>query len=139
MNQITLIVKFTLEQAMKSQRRSRCMAVSTLSLTSALVGGVWLTSRPGCLTPWKCLAFRCTEGWVGHRPGRTGARNLAPSGFLFIFSCTLCVIHPYLLLCLDCPVICLLSLLITHNTTHTSPRRNSNPQSQQASGHRPAP
>jgi hypothetical protein len=42
-------VKFTLEQAMKSQRGSRGIAL-TLSLTSALDGG-WSTPHPGRFTP----------------------------------------------------------------------------------------
>jgi hypothetical protein len=44
-------VKFTLEQAMKAQRGSS--GITTLSLTSALVGGGWSKPRPGSFTPGK--------------------------------------------------------------------------------------
>jgi hypothetical protein len=44
-------VKLALEQAMKTQTGSR--GSSTLSLTSALNGGGWLTPRPGRVTPGK--------------------------------------------------------------------------------------
>ena len=46
-------LKFVLEQAMKVQRRSRGILWSTLSLTSALDGGGWLTTRPGRFFPGK--------------------------------------------------------------------------------------
>ena len=58
-------------------------------------------------------------------------------GVLFgVFSCTLSVPQPYLVLCLHCPAFCHLSLLTTHNTNIHAPRRGSNPQAQQASNHR---
>ena len=59
------------------------------------------------------------------------------SGIFFFVSslCTLAV-----LLCPDCPGFCLLSILYsTHSTTIHAPPGNSNPQSQQASCHRPTP
>jgi hypothetical protein len=43
-------VKFTLEQATKAQRGEYRYS-TTLSLTSALDGGVWSTPRPGRFTP----------------------------------------------------------------------------------------
>jgi len=46
--QIFLLKRFTLERAMNA---SRIRHSSTLSLTSALDGGWWLTPRPGCFTP----------------------------------------------------------------------------------------
>ena len=46
-------VKFTLEQAMKAQRRSRFIAL--LSSTLALDGGGWSMPRPGRFTPGKDL------------------------------------------------------------------------------------
>ena len=55
------------------------------------------------------------------------------------FSCSLFIIHPYLFLCPDCPGFCLLSLLCNTQHKHPCLRRDSNPQSQQASGHRPNP
>jgi hypothetical protein len=45
-------VKFTLEQATKAQRGEKRYS-STLSLTSALDGGRWLTPHPGHFTPRK--------------------------------------------------------------------------------------
>ena len=44
-----MFAKFTPEQAMKTQRGRSC----TLSVTSAVDGGEWLTPRPGRLTPTK--------------------------------------------------------------------------------------
>ena len=41
--------KFTLEKAMKAQRRSRLYSFFNIG---ARWGG-WSTSRPGCFTPWK--------------------------------------------------------------------------------------
>jgi hypothetical protein len=43
-----IMVKYTLEQAMKAQRGSR-----DISLTSALDGGEWSTPQPSCFTPAK--------------------------------------------------------------------------------------
>jgi hypothetical protein len=45
-------VNFSLERAKKAQRGSRRYS-STLSLTSALIGGGWSTPHPGCFTPGK--------------------------------------------------------------------------------------
>jgi hypothetical protein len=44
-----------------------------------------------------------------------------PRWDLFIISCTLFVLHPYLHLCLDCPAFCLLSVLSLHNTSILAP------------------
>ena len=41
---------------------------STLSLTSALDVGGWLTPRPGRFTPGKIPSTHFTGGWVGARP-----------------------------------------------------------------------
>ena len=38
----------------------------------------------------------------------------------FVFSCTLFVLHPYLVLCLDCPAFCLLSVLAAYTTHNTN-------------------
>jgi len=43
---------------------------STLSLTSALDGGGWSTSRPAALPPGKRPGTHCIGGWVGTRFGR---------------------------------------------------------------------
>ena len=45
------------------------------------MGGGWLASRPGRLTPGKEARYHCTGGGVGLRPVWTGAENLASSGF----------------------------------------------------------
>ena len=67
---IAIKVKFTLQQAMKAQRSRRCM--STLSLTSALDGGGWLTHVPVALTPGKIPGTHCIGGWVGPKAGLDG-------------------------------------------------------------------
>ena len=59
--------KFTLEQAMKVHRKSKCSC--TLSLTSALGGGRWSTPRPVALPPEKRPGIHCAGGWVGPRAG----------------------------------------------------------------------
>jgi hypothetical protein len=51
MHYVKVKEKFTLEQAMKAQKMSRVIAL--LFITSALVGGEWLTPRPGRFTPGK--------------------------------------------------------------------------------------
>ena len=52
---------------------------STLSLTSALDRGGWLTPRPGRFTPGKETRYTHSIGcWVVSRPIWTGAENLAP-------------------------------------------------------------
>ena len=64
-------VKFTLEQATKAQRGSRC------SSTSALDGGGWLTPRPDRFTPGKDPV-----GWVGPRADIDGCgKSDPPPGF----------------------------------------------------------
>jgi len=61
-----LLKRCTLERAMKA---SRIRHSSTLSLTSALEGGWWLTPRPGCFTPVKRPSIHCTGDWMGVRAG----------------------------------------------------------------------
>jgi hypothetical protein len=46
------------------------MYSSTFSLTSALDGGRWVTSRPGLLPPGRRPGTHCPGGWVGPRTGR---------------------------------------------------------------------
>ena len=55
--------------------------------------------------------------------------------FLFVFSCSVFLLHPYLFLCLRCPAFC--PSVFTYNT-HPCPQRDSNPKSQQASDSRPS-
>jgi hypothetical protein len=45
---------------------------STVSLTSALDGGGWLTPRPGRFAPRKETGFPCVGGWVEPRAGLDG-------------------------------------------------------------------
>jgi hypothetical protein len=52
----------------------------TLSLTSALDKGGWLTSRPGRLTPGKRSNIQCIGGSVVPGPVCMGAENLVPTG-----------------------------------------------------------
>ena len=72
-------LNFALEQAMKAQRRSRVIALSALSLTSALDGGGWL--RPWSLYLWERDPLPIVEeaGWA---PGSvcTSAENLSSTG-----------------------------------------------------------
>jgi hypothetical protein len=101
--------------------------------------GGWLTPRSGCFTPpppkekTRYLLYRRLGG-LQDRSGR-GRKTLPPPGF-FLYSLVLCL---YFILCLHCPPFCL--LVFTYNTQHKHPcpRRDSNPQSQQASGYRPTP
>ena len=54
-------VKFALEQVTKAQRRNS----STLSLTSALDGGGWLTPQKCLFTPGKRRGTHFINGWGG--------------------------------------------------------------------------
>ena len=101
------------------------MRSSTLSLTSTLEGGAWLTPRPANLPAGKRHRTDCMGVWVGTRAGPDGCEKSRPHRDFFVLSCTLNVLHPFLLLCLDYPA-----------TQHPCPRRNSNPQPQQATGGR---
>jgi hypothetical protein len=53
---------------------------------------------------------------VGPRSGMEVCGKCRPHRIFFIILCTLCVLHHYLVLHLDCPVFCFLSVLITQNT-----------------------
>ena len=55
------------------------MYSSTLSLTSALDGGVWSTPLPGRFAPNKEPVSIVQTSWAP-RPVWTGAENLAPTG-----------------------------------------------------------
>jgi hypothetical protein len=51
------------------------------SLTTALEGGEWLTTRPAAFTPGKIHGTHCTGGWVGPRAGldaETRGKTSAP-------------------------------------------------------------
>ena len=48
---------------------------SSLSLTSALDRGGWLTPRPSPFTTRRETRHACTGIWVGHRAGRDGCRK----------------------------------------------------------------
>ena len=61
-------IKFALENAMKAQRETKRYS-STLSLTSALDGGGWLTPRHGCLTPGKTPVTYYKGSWLSPRAG----------------------------------------------------------------------
>ena len=99
---------------------------STLSLTSVLDGGGWLSPRLGRLTPVKDT---CIGGWVGLRAGAenahppTGIRSLdrpprTESQYrLFFLSCSLFAFCPYMFL--DWPGFCL--YCTTHNTNIHAP------------------
>jgi len=55
--------------------------ISTLSLTSALYGGEWLTPSLGRFTPEKDPVPIVWEAGWAPRPVWTGAENFAPLGF----------------------------------------------------------
>ena len=60
-------LKFTLEHIGKAQKGSR--GVTTLSLTSALLG-VWVISaKPWPLYPREFSCTHCIGGWIGPRAG----------------------------------------------------------------------
>ena len=62
---------------MKAQRGNR--GISTLSLTSALDGGGWLTPCPEHFTPGeKRPGTHCTGGWVGPKAGLNGCGKPRP-------------------------------------------------------------
>ena len=56
------------------------MYSSTLSLTSALVGGGWSAPRPGRFTPGKDPVPTVQKAGWAIGPVWTGAENLAPTG-----------------------------------------------------------
>ena len=91
---------------------------------------------PGALLPGVKPGTRCVGGWVGPRASVEGCGKFCHHWHFFVSSlCTLSVV-----LCPHFPGVRLLSLLYnTHNTNIHSPRRDSNPQSQQTIGRRPSP
>jgi hypothetical protein len=95
------------------------MRSSTLSLTSTLEGSAWLTPRPANLPPGKRHRTDCMGGWVRTRAGLDGCEKSRPHRDFFVLSCTLNVLHPFLLLCLDYPASCLL-LSLLYDTRYTN-------------------
>ena len=91
---------------------------STLSLTSALDGGGWLTLRPGSFTPGNDIQFPL-YGRVCGPQGRSRRMRkiLLPLGLFF---CILLypVLHQYLFLRLDFPAFCLLVCTLQHTIIH---------------------
>jgi hypothetical protein len=67
--------KFTIEQAMKPQRRNRGIA---LSLTSALDGVGGQRHALAALPPGKRPGTHCIGGWVGPKAGLEGCRKSRP-------------------------------------------------------------
>ena len=57
------------------------MYSSTLSLTSALDEGGWLTSRPGRFTSGNDPVYIVKEAGLAPGPVWKGAENFAPAGF----------------------------------------------------------
>ena len=64
----------TCHEGPEGEKRCR----STLSLTSALDGGVWLTPRPGRLTTGKETRYPFIGGWVGPRAALDGCGKSRP-------------------------------------------------------------
>jgi hypothetical protein len=72
-------VKFTLEQAMKVQRRSRDIAVLFLTLSLDVGGGFDQCHTPAVLPrPGKRSGTHCTGGWVGIKAGLDGCGKSCP-------------------------------------------------------------
>ena len=103
------------------------MYSSTLSLTSALDGGGWLTPRPGRFIPGKRTRYPFYRR-PGEAQGRSGrVRKISPPPVLSLSLYWICSLS----------LLCLLSFTVQHK--HPYPRRDSNPQPQQASGYRSTP
>ena len=114
---------------------------STFSLTSATDKGGWLTSRPCRFTSEKgirCPFYRRLGGPQGRLGGCGKCR---PHGYFFLYSLVLCscFIRTSFFLCPDCPGFYLVSLLYDTQHKHPCPRRDSNPQPQQATSRRSSP
>ena len=71
-------VKVSLEQVTKSQSGSRLYS-STLSLTSALVGGWLVNVTPRPLYPRERPGTHCIGCWVGPRAGQDGCGKSRPN------------------------------------------------------------
>jgi len=71
-SQVKVKVKFTLEQATKAQRESKCTYSSSLSLTSALDEVGCRPHASAALPVGKRPGTHCTGGWVGPRDGLNG-------------------------------------------------------------------
>ena len=69
-------VKFTLEQATKAQRGSRCIALLFLHPRCRWVSVVSTTPRP--LYPQEIPGTHCTGGWVGPRAVLDGCGKSRP-------------------------------------------------------------
>ena len=111
---------------------------STLSLTSDLDRGGWLTPRPGRFTPPPPKDTRYPSyRWLGGPQGWSGrVRKILPLPELFFGSFFVFCRHLFVLIVL---AICLVFLLYKAKQKHPCHRRDSNQQSQQAIGHRPSP
>jgi hypothetical protein len=68
-------LNFTLEQATKAQRGSRC--ITLLFLTSAL-DGVGGQRHVPAASPAVKTRYHCVGGWVGPRAGLDGCGNSRP-------------------------------------------------------------
>ena len=53
-------------------------------MTSALSGGGWSTSHPGCPYPRERPSTHSVGGWVGPRVGQDKCGNFAPTGIRFL-------------------------------------------------------
>ena len=82
----------------------------------------------------KDTASHCTGGWVGRRAGLDGCGKPRPIGNLFYSL----VLSLYVVRTPFCFLIVLHFFFSLYNK-HPFPRRDSNPQSQQAIGRRPSP
>ena len=77
--QLEVQVKFTLEQATKAERGSRCILYFFFNLSARWGWVVNASPRPLYTREWP--GTHCTGGWVDPRAGLEGAENLAPTGF----------------------------------------------------------
>ena len=106
----------------------------TISLTSALDGGGWLTPRPGRFAPGKDITYPLYRRLGGHQDQSGRVRKISPPAGIFFCILLYFVLHPFLFLCLDYRACCLMSLLATHNTNIRAPGgiRTRNPSKRSA-------
>jgi hypothetical protein len=90
----------------RPEREQSCRCI--LSLTSAVDGRGWLTSRPGLCNPENETKYSLYKdaGWAPG-PVWTVAADSPPTGnFFFLFSGTFFVLHSFLVSCRDCHTVC---------------------------------
>ena len=101
-----------------------------------------LTPRLGRFTPRKETRYPLYGRLDGLQGRSERVQKFSPTPkFFFALSCTLFILHPYLVLAVDSPASCLLSLPTTHNTNIPAPGgiRTRNPSKRPAADPRLRP